>query len=64
MTLEGSIRTLAGTFDLISVAFTLLFSEYWLILAGFVGVNLIQSSFNGFCPAEMIMKKLFFMRFC
>ncbi len=60
MTLEGSIRTLAGTFVLISVAFTLLFSEYWLILAAFVGVNLIQSSFTGFCPAEMIFKKLFF----
>jgi len=60
MTLEGSVRTLAGTFILASVVLTLLVSEYWLILTAFVGVNLIQSSFTGFCPAEMIFKRLFF----
>jgi hypothetical protein len=30
----------------------------WLFLGAFVGVNLIQSAFTGFCPAEMILKRL------
>ena len=62
MTLEGSVRTLAGTFILASIVLTLLVSKYWLILTGFVGFNLIQSSFTGFCPAEMIFKRLFFSK--
>jgi hypothetical protein len=32
-------------------------SPWFFILVGFVGVNLFQSSFTGFCPAEMILKK-------
>lgn len=33
-------------------------SEWWLLLMVFVGVNLIQSVLTGFCPAEIILKKL------
>lgn len=58
MTVENGIRVMAGTMILISVALTILVSPYWLILGGFVGVNLIQSAFTGFCPAEMILKRL------
>jgi len=58
MTTEQGIRILAGTLVLTSIGlahFTQ--TPAWLLLAAFVGVNLIQSSFTGFCPAEMIMKK-------
>ncbi len=58
MTIENSIRLLAGTLVLISLALTLLVSPYWLLLAGFVGFNLIQSSFTHFCPAEIMLKKI------
>lgn len=58
MTVENGIRVLAGTLVLVSVALTLLVSSYWLILAGFVGLNLIQSAFTGFCPAEMILRRI------
>jgi len=60
MTLENSIRLLAGTLVLISVALGYLVSLNWLLLTAFVGFNLIQSSFTKFCPAEMVFAKVFF----
>jgi hypothetical protein len=58
MKLEHAIRIMAGTMVLLSLGLSRLFSEYWLLLTAFVGVNLIQSAFTGFCPAEMILKRL------
>ncbi len=58
MKMENAIRILAGTMVLISLALYWLVNPYWLLLAAFVGVNLIQSALTGFCPAEMILKKL------
>lgn len=58
MSIEKAIRIMAGTMVLISVALTHWVSPWWLLLTCFVGVNLIQSSFTGFCPAETILKKL------
>jgi hypothetical protein len=57
MTTEQGIRILAGTLVLAGLTLGLLVNRYWFILTGFVGVNLVQSAFTGFCPAEMIMKK-------
>ena len=58
MTLENVIRILAGTFVLTSLALVHWVNPWWLWLAAFVGLNLIQSAFTGFCPAEIILKKL------
>ena len=58
MTIENAIRILAGSMVLLSVALTLWVSQWGLALAVFVGFNLIQSAFTGFCPAEMVFKKL------
>ncbi len=58
MKLENAIRILAGTMVLLSLGLSQLASPWWLLLAAFVGVNLIQSSFTGFCPAEMIFRRL------
>ena len=58
MTLENAIRTLAGSMVLTSLALAHWVNDWWLLLAAFVGVNLIQSAFTGFCPAEIILKKL------
>ncbi|MBD3381644.1 MAG: DUF2892 domain-containing protein [candidate division Zixibacteria bacterium] len=60
MTLEHSIRILAGTLILASVALAYFVSPWWHLVTIFVGFNLVQSSFTKFCPAEMIFKKLFF----
>ncbi len=59
MTLENRVRVFAGFMILIAVALTLFVSQYWLILVAFVGVNLIQSAFTRFCPAEIALKKIF-----
>lgn len=54
---ESIIRAFAGTMVLLSVILSLLFSVNWLWLAGFVGVNLLQSSLTGFCPLDWLLKK-------
>ena len=58
MTIENAVRILAGTMILISLALGHFVSAYWYWLGVFVGVNLIQSAFTGFCPAETIFAKL------
>lgn len=58
MKLENAIRALAGTLILVSLALAHYVSPNWLWFNAFVGANLLQSSFTGFCPAEMILKKL------
>ena len=57
MTLENSIRILAGSMILTSLALAHWVHPNWIYLAAFVGVNLIQSAFTRFCPAEIILKK-------
>ena len=57
MTIENGIRVLAGTMVLTSLALAHWVDPRWLLLAAFVGVNLIQSAFTGFCPATIILKK-------
>lgn len=58
MTIENKIRILAGTMVLISFTLGRYVNPAWLWLSVFVGVNLIQSAFTGFCPAEIVLKKL------
>lgn len=58
MKMENVIRILAGTMVLISISLAHWVSEWWLLLAAFVGLNLIQSAFTAFCPAEIIFRKL------
>jgi hypothetical protein len=43
---------------LISISLAHWVSPWWLLLGAFVGVNLIQSALTGFCPAEIILKKM------
>ena len=57
MNLEPLIRRLAGTLVLVSVVLAVLVSPWWLLLATFVGLNLLQSSFTGFCPAERVLAR-------
>jgi len=58
MRVENGIRVLAGTLILLSLVLSLLVSRYWLLLTAFVGVNLIQSAFIGFCPAEIVLRRI------
>ena len=58
MTLDRSVLAFAGFVVLLSLLLAYSFSPLWLGLAAFAGVNMIQASFTGFCPAAMIFKRL------
>ena len=58
MNIDKIIIAFAGSMILLSVILTWLHSSYWLVIAAFVGANLLQSSFTGFCPAATILKKM------
>ena len=58
MSMERRVRAIAGTFILVSLALYQLHSHNWLYFTAFVGLNLLQSSFTGFCPMEMLLKKI------
>jgi hypothetical protein len=56
MSIERMVLAFAGSFVLISLILSQLFSPYWLLFAAFVGANLLQSAFTGFCPLAKILK--------
>ena len=58
MTLDRMIFAFAGFMVLLSLALTHFVSPWFWLLTAFVGLNLLQSAFTGFCPAAMIFKKL------
>ena len=58
MKTESIIRILVGIMVLTSISLAHWVNEKWLFLAAFVGINLIQSVFTGFCPAATIIEKL------
>lgn len=58
MTIDRVVLAFAGTVILLSVVLTQLVSPLWMWLTVFVGVNLLQSAFTGFCPLAIILKKL------
>jgi hypothetical protein len=55
---ERVIRRFAGIFLLTSLALAVWVDLRWLWFSAFVGVNLLQSSFTGFCPLERILGRL------
>jgi hypothetical protein len=57
MTIDRAVMAFAGCMILLSLALSY-FSPYWLLLTAFVGLNLVQSAFTGFCPAAMLFKRL------
>ncbi len=58
MTLDRSVMAFAGFMVLLSLLLEQLFGPVWLLLTAFVGLNLIQASITGFCPAAMFFKRL------
>lgn len=58
MSLEKTVEAFAGFMVLLSVALTVWVHPAFVWLTVFVGVNLFQQSFTGFCPAAMVFRKL------
>jgi hypothetical protein len=55
---DRAVFALAGTMILVSLGLGWYVSPYWYLLAAFVGANMFQAAFTGFCPAAMIFRKL------
>jgi len=58
MTIERLVLAFAGTFILLSLALAHFVHPAWLWFTAFVGANLLQSAFTGFCPLAVILRKL------
>jgi hypothetical protein len=58
MTVDRAVLAVAGSFVLVSVLLAVTHSLYWLFFTAFVGANLLQSAFTGFCPAAVVLKKI------
>lgn len=58
MSIDQLVLAGAGVVILLSALLSWLVSPLWLLLTAFVGVNLIQSAFTGFCPLAIILKKV------
>ena len=58
MTIDRLVVAFAGSFILISLVLSQLHHPYWLFFTTFVGANLLQSAFTGFCPLAKILKAL------
>ncbi|WP_431064705.1 YgaP family membrane protein [Methylotuvimicrobium sp.] len=57
MSIDRLVMAFAGSFILLSLLLAHFHSPNWLWFTAFVGVNLFQASFTGFCPLAMVLKK-------
>jgi hypothetical protein len=60
MNIERGLRGIAGTIVLTSVLLAVFHSQYWLLLTGFAGLNLLQSAFTNWCPMVWLLERLGF----
>ena len=58
MTLDAAVLRFAGFVVLLSIALAHYVHPWWIGLAVFAGLNMIQASFTGVCPAAMVFKKM------
>ena len=56
VTIDRLVLAFAGTVVLLGLLLGVLVNPRWLLLAAFVGLNLLQSAFTGFCPLARILK--------
>jgi hypothetical protein len=58
MNLDRAVMAFAGVMILISLALTHFVSPWFWLFTAFIGLNLLQASVTGFCPAAMLFRKL------
>lgn len=58
MNVDRLVFAIAGLFILVSLALSQLHTPYWLWFTAFVGANMLQAAFTGFCPMALILKAL------
>lgn len=58
MNVDRAVFAFAGVVILASLALGYYISPYWLAVTAFVGLNMLQAAFTGFCPAAMVFARL------
>lgn len=58
MNIDRAVMAFAGSVVIVSLALAQFVSPWWLLLTLFVGLNLLQASFTGFCPLALILRRL------
>jgi hypothetical protein len=58
MNIDRFVFAFAGSVVLLGLVLAMLTSSWWLLLPAFVGLNLLQAAFTGFCPLAIILKKM------
>ena len=58
LNLDRAVLGFAGLMTLVSVALVALVSPWWLLFTAFIGLNMLQASVTGICPAAVIFKRL------
>jgi hypothetical protein len=57
MNIDRFVFRFAGVMVLVSLVLGIYVSAYWFWLTGFVGANMLQASFTGFCPLATLLKR-------
>ena len=57
MTIDKAVMAFAGMVILVSLGLSQWHSPYWLLLTAFVGLNMLQAAFTGFCPAAIVLRR-------
>ena len=57
MTIDKAVMAFAGTMVLVSLGLSQWVSSWRLLLTAFVGLNLLQASFTGFCPMASVLRR-------
>lgn len=58
MNLDRAVMAFAGLMILVSLALTHVVSPWFWLFTAFIGLNLLQASVTGFCPAAILFRKL------
>ena len=57
MNIDRAVIAFAGSVVIISLVLAHFISPWWLLLTLFVGLNLLQASFTGFCPTAIVLRR-------
>ncbi len=58
MRMQESLRLIAGTFVLLSLALGYFVHPGWYLFTAFVGLNLLQSAFTRWCPMMWLLRRV------
>ena len=58
MSIDRIVMAFAGAMILVTILLSVVHSPYWLFFTAFIGANMFQAAFTGFCPLAILLKKL------